>query len=373
MRVTRREELQAKHQRVVAYMKSHHLDALVLAQRPNFAWYTAGGLNHVGTADSTGVAALLITREQAVCITSNIEAPRLADEELLDLGIEVKAVPWFDETGLKTLWSSEFGRLRAACDVSLPALPGSVTRLGADFASLRWVMTEGEIERYRILAQDVAECLESACCQARPGMTECELAAQIASRALAKGIRTPVLLVAADERVRRYRHPIPTGRIVDRWAMGVLGGERHGLTVSVTRLVSFGPVDSDLLRKHEAVCRVDAAMIAATRPGRTMGEALTVAQEVYAEQGLADEWMLHHQGGLTGYVGREIRVGPACQEPIRVGQVFAWNPSIAGTKSEDTVLVSPDCNEILSLTRAWPTTKYTAQGREYPRCDIRRL
>jgi len=371
--VTRREERQIKHQRVVAYMESHGFDAVVLAQRPNFAWYTAGGLNHVGMADSTGAAALLVTRERAVCITSNIEATRLADEELADLDIEVKAAPWFDEAALRSVWSMEMGKRRAACDVPLPALPSGVFRLDADFAALRWVMTDGEIQRYRVLAQEVAGCLESVCAQARPGMTEFDLAAGIAQAALAKGIRTPVLLVAADDRVRHYRHPIPTGRILERYGMGVLGGERHGLTVSVTRLFCFGTIDSDLHRRHEAVCQVDAAMMAATGPGRTMGDVLAVAQQVYAQKGFTDEWLLHHQGGLTGYVGREIRVGPGCRTPIEASQVFAWNPSIAGTKSEDTLLVGPHRNEILSLTGAWPTRPFTVHGQQYLRCGIREL
>lgn len=371
--MTRREEHQTKHRRVVEYMESHALDAVVLAQRPNFAWYTAGGLNHVGTADSTGIAALLITRERTICLTNNIEAPRLADEELADLDIEVKAASWFDEGALKRLWLAEVGGLRTACDVPFPALPGGVCCLDTDFATLRWVMTEGEIRRYRILARDVAECLEVACGQAEPGMTEFGLAARIAQTALAKGIRTPVLLVAADDRIRHYRHPIPTGRVFERYGMGVLGGERHGLTVSVTRLFSFGPIDPELRRKHEAVCRIDAAMMAATRPGKAMGEVLAVAQEVYAQQGFTDEWTFHHQGGLTGYLGREIRVAPGCPIAIQAHQVFAWNPSIAGTKSEDTLLVGPGRNEILSLTGGWPTMPFAVQDQQYCRCCVREL
>lgn len=366
----RSDEVRLKHQRVVAYLDSHDLDAVVLSQRPNFAWYTAGGLNHVATADSVGVAGLLVTREKTVCITSNIEQPRIAEEELADLGIEVLAASWHDGAGLAALWADRIGRLRTACDAPLAPLPAQTLRLGPDFASLRWVMTEGEIERYRVLARDAAESLETACRQSRLGMSEWQLASQIAAAALERGIRTPVLLVAADDRIRQFRHPIPTGRIFSRYGMGVLGGERHGTTVSVTRLFSFGPIDADLRRRHEAVCRVDAAMIGATRPGRRMGDIVRIAQKVYAEQGFSDEWICHHQGGLTGYVGREVRVNPGESMPIETNQIFAWNPSIAGTKSEDTILVGPGKTEVLSHTGQWPTTTYEAEGRPWPRCDI---
>lgn len=368
--MTRCDEVRHKHQQVAAYLASHNLDAVVLAQRPNFAWYTAGGMNHVGTADSTGAAALLITRDRAVCITNNIEAPRLADEELGEFGIEVLVAPWHDDDSLAGLWSDKIGRSRTACDVPLPALPGHVSRLGPDFATLRWVMTEGEIGRYRAVARQAAQSLEAACCLARPGMSEWELAAKIALFALEQGIRTPVLLVAADERICRYRHPIPTGRKFERYGMAVLGGERHGLITSVTRLFRFGTIDNDLARRHQAVCRVDAEMIAATRPGQSMASVISVAQQVYAQQGFADEWSFHHQGGLTGYVGREIRVHPGTQAAVQQGQAFAWNPSIAGTKSEDTILVGQGRTEILSASGQWPTTAYEAGGQVWQRCDI---
>ena len=36
-----------------------------------------------------------------------------------------------------------------------------------------------------------------------------------------------------------------------------------------------------------------------------------------------------------GYLPRDYRVDFECQENILENQAFCWNPSIAGTKSED--------------------------------------
>jgi antitoxin VapB len=41
-------------------------------------------------------------------------------------------------------------------------------------------------------------------------------------------------------------------------------------------------------------------------------------------------------------------------QPILVGQAFAWNPSITGTKSEDTILIGRDQNEIITEMSDWP-------------------
>jgi antitoxin VapB len=37
-----------------------------------------------------------------------------------------------------------------------------------------------------------------------------------------------------------------------------------------------------------------------------------------------------------------------------MGQAYAWNPSITGTKSEDTILVSEQENEVLTEIADWP-------------------
>jgi hypothetical protein len=47
-----------------------------------------------------------------------------------------------------------------------------------------------------------------------------------------------------------------------------------------------------------------------------------------------------HQGGVTAYENREVQARLDSTHQIAVGQAFAWNPSITGTKSEDTMLLT---------------------------------
>jgi Xaa-Pro dipeptidase len=89
-------------------------------------------------------------------------------------------------------------------------------------------------------------------------------------------------------------------------------------------------------------------MITGARPGRTLGDVFSKTQSVYAETGYPDEWQLHHQGDPVGYAPREVTAIPASPEPILVGQTCAWNPSITGAKSEDTISVSGGSNEIIT-------------------------
>ena len=43
------------------------------------------------------------------------------------------------------------------------------------------------------------------------------------------------------------------------------------------------------------------------------------------------------RAALAGYEAREITATPTTDQPILMGQAFAWNPSIKGAKSEDTI------------------------------------
>lgn len=75
-----------------------------------------------------------------------------------------------------------------------------------------------------------------------------------------------------------------------------------------------------------------------------------------------DEWQLHHQGGLAGYEPREILGRPGANTVVAVNQAYAWNPSIAGVKSEDTVLVTETGHEVVTQIDGWDTQLIVVEG-----------
>ena len=114
------------------------------------------------------------------------------------------------------------------------------------------------------------------------------------------GILPLVNLVAGDYRIARFRHPLPTGKQIDRTFMVVLTGRRHGLHISLTRMVSFGPPDSELERRHRAVGAVDARYNLESRAGVSLGEVFRKGMEQYASEGFPQEWGLHHPNARVG-------------------------------------------------------------------------
>ena len=143
----------------------------------------------------------------------------------------------------------------------------------------------------------------------------------------------------------------PTEAPLGRHALIAVTAERDGLYVSMTRLVSFGPPPEELERLTAATAEIDAAFLAASRPGTTLGEVFAAGAEGYAAQGFPEEWRRHHQGGLTGYRGREVFATPGEPTPIPAAAALAWNPSIGGgAKSEDTILVTAAGAEVITRT-----------------------
>ena len=59
-------------------------------------------------------------------------------------------------------------------------------------------------------------------------------------------------------------------------------------------------------------------------------------QKLYDDAGYEGEWKMHHQGGPTGYGCREFVVIHGLDKKIHTGQTYAWNPTIQGTKCEET-------------------------------------
>ncbi len=347
-------------------MGKHGLDAVVLENQNSFAWYTGGGDNHVGIATELGVALLVIARDSDHVVTSNIEAPRIMEEEVPGLGLQLAEVPWHEPDGVRKAVERLIGSRAVASDSGFPG----TKKMTGELAELRFSLTAPEVERYRRVGRDTEESVTTVCKKLRPGMSENAIAGIVAEELYSRGVTPVVLLIAADDRTEKFRHPINTDRKVSKCVMAVSCGRRWGLIVSCTRIVHFGKLPRELRRRHDAVLKVDAALNLSTRVGREIGSLLQAGIETYAKVGFPDEWKMHHQGGPTGYTGREFRATPNEKRKVVRNQAFAWNPSIAGTKSEDTIIVTDDGIEFLSLSSDWPMVEVDYRGEVIRREDI---
>jgi Xaa-Pro aminopeptidase len=340
-------------------MKTEDLDGILINSQANFSWLT-GGRGFIGIASENSCASILVTSDAAYLLVNNIESGRLANEEVDGQLVTLKEFPWFQESEKQRLIKEIMGESRCCTDI----------QLNQQFVQIRSRLNEQEKERYRWLGLNTARAVERVCRQLREGMSEFEVAGMASRELWSLGIEPVTLLVAFDWRISSYRHPLPTDNRLAKYCMIAIGGRKWGLVASATRLASLGALDDNILKKHKAVAKIDTCFISNTRPGNSVKDIFNKAVACYSDVGYPEEWKKHHQGGLTGYAPREYRATPNIDQTVSADQAFAWNPSITGTKSEDTILVSEDKNEIITHTGEYAYIEAECEGHKLMRPDI---
>ena len=342
--------LEHRRERLSAVLDREELDAVWVAKPNSFAWLT-GGSNVVNRDDDVGVAAAGYVRgEGFAAVTNNIEAGRLADEEL-PAAFDVASTPWYESSLAAAVADATPGA--GAADFDVPGLEA------LDASRLRRPLAPADVERYRDLGRDVAAALERVAGELRPDDTEHEVAAGLRVALSARGVESPVVLVGGAERAQSYRHYTPSAAKLGCYALLTVTAEREGLYASATRTVAFDDAPEWLDDRHHAAMRVEATALEATRDaaatGGTSGDVFDAITDAYDDVGEAGEWRNHHQGGATGYAGREWIATPGSDDAVGAPMAYAYNPTVKGAKSEDTVLVTDDGVEVLTRTGEWPT------------------
>lgn len=350
-----------------------NLGGVLLNAQHNFSWLTAGGTNGIDTSREPGAGALLVRNDgKSFVLASRIELPRLLAEELHGKDFEPVEFCWEEEKASPTFLADRARALLGegmALGSDLPS-GANVRPIEATLARCRYQLTSPEIERFRQLGRDAGQAIGELARSLAPGETERQVARRAVDALAAYGIHAVVILVAADERIQKYRHPVPTERSWGKVLMIVVCARRGGLIASLTRIVCAGSVTDELRRRTIAAARVNAKILAATCPGHTGTEIYEVAARAYATEGFAGEERLHHQGGACGYRTRDWVAHPSCAERVEVNQAFAWNPSITGTKVEETCLALEDGVEIITSSPGWPSIAVQINGRNYLSPDV---
>jgi antitoxin VapB len=232
-------------------------------------------------------------------------------------------------------------------------------------ARCRYRLTPEEVERFRTLGHDAGRAMANVVTRALPGQTETAVARIIRDELAGVGIYAVVTLVAGDERIAKYRHPVPTERVWRDRVLLVACARRNGLIVSLSRIICAGRVSDDLLEITESAAAVNAALYAATSPGTKASALYAVAERAYANCGFAGEIDKHHQGGACGYRTRDWVAMPGSGEVVNMHQGFAWNPSITGTKVEESGIVTEDGFEVVTHTDDFPQIETRVDGVSY--------
>ena len=354
----RAQEAGAKLALLREYLGKHGAVAVRLRGVDWFAWITAGGSNAVLQTTDTGVAEVLVTQDEAVVLTDEIEIARLREEEI-PAGFTFHASPWA-QVELRERYVLGL----SGDGLVLSDRPhGDEQPLANGMRQRRMVLLESEQARYRQLGREAAEAMTATLRRARPEWTEYELAASGAAELWRRGIHPALVLAAGERRLPLYRHPTPTHERIGARAMLVFCARRHGLYANLTRCVSFAG-EGSAPQDQAALMDVEATGLAAVVPGKSLSAVYHAFAAAYNHADRQGAMIEHHQGGITGYLARELVATPSTATELETGMAFAFNPSFAGLKMEDTFLLGPQGLDNLTLDPQWPAV--TVQGRQRP-------
>lgn len=360
------EEIKEKERRIRVFLQEKGLQGLLLKRQANFSWLTGGGLNLVGITTEFGAASLLITATEKFVITSIIEAPRMMDEEGLEQqGFVLKSFPWTEEQE-QAIIKEIMGPGTLGSDAPFP----EARVMTGEIARLRYTLTPEEIERYLWLGETVSYGLERTLMETQRGEKESEVVGRLCLQLWKDRIDPITLMSAADERISLFRHPIPTEKRIDKILMVSVNARKGGLIVSLTRFVHFGKIPEELRTKYMHNVFLDCLFMARTRPGILAREVLQQGIKAYEQMGYPEEWKRHHQGGSIGYTGRDYRTSFSTPDIIQENQAFTWNPSLTGTKSEDTILARSDGPLMVTKPMIFPTLSMEFEGKPFIRPDM---
>jgi Xaa-Pro aminopeptidase len=223
---------------------------------------------------------------------------------------------------------------------------------------LRAVKDANELDALRQAIRLTDEALAAGLAQARPGMTERELAWLIESTMRTHGapaLAFDIIVASGPNGARPHARAtdavLPAGQpiVID------MGAKVGGYCGDLTRTVCLGrPDDPDRFWEvYNAVLRAQQAAEAAVRPGLTGKEIDAVARDLIAEAGFG-EFFGHGLGHGVGLAVHELpRFSRFFTAPLVAGNVVTVEPGIylpgwGGVRIEDVVLVTENGVEVLT-------------------------
>jgi antitoxin VapB len=336
-------------------MKAKGLDAFVLRRNPNLAWAIAGRV-HVPTTIDMACFDLVVTQDSATAITNVVEAPRLIAEELPS-EVAVKVVKWTE--GRDSLLPTG---AKVGCDQ-----PGADRiDLGVEVEMIRASLIESDLARFQEICVDAAVALGNAMKQVESSDREIDVAGLITHSLWQADLEIAFLGVAGQDRVHKFRHPLPTDAVVGNRVSASICAKRKGLIASITRIVAFGEVTDQMVSDYTSIYKVEAALLDATVVGAAFSDPINAAIAAYSINGFdGDEWSKHHQGGPTGFLPRDWPANQTSSRLIAHNQPIAWNPTGKGWKAEDTIVATNSGVKMLTVDPEWPTFQVNGRTRAF--------
>jgi len=354
-------EYKEKQRRVREFFENTGYEALIIGRRDNFAWYTCGGDNRVITTTERGFTVLVITQDKTYCVAHLMDGPRVFDEELQGLEIEPMFLKWYEATLEEKAVQLTKGK-KVISDIPVDmaeCLPEKIY-------SMHYPLTEKEIEKCGWIGEKVEEIVCKVADEIKPGITEYDIQAMMLQEFGRYDIIVDNLLVGSDERILKYRHPVPTDKKVERFVLLHPAVKKRGLHANITRMLYLGDkVPDDIQKKYDIANMLEAAAVSMCIPGGKFSTIFDTRKKLLKQYGFEDEWERHFTGGPTGY---QLCDACICNDPeaiVSPNQTYDWFITLPGVKVEELSVNTSKGWDILSVTGKWPVKEYSYDSQTF--------
>jgi Xaa-Pro dipeptidase len=359
----RRADIDIKQAQIAWLLEQVESEGALLLAPAHVAWFTAG-MNVRGLIADSERPAIYTNGRQRWLLCSNVDTQRLFDEELDQLGFQLKEWTW--ESGRPDLLMNVTTGRKVCCDRPLPNMPQTSERL----RPLLRVLTNYEQDEYRSLGRLVAHAVEATARNLTRNSTEEEVAGQLGHRILHRGAEPVAISITADGRGAKYRRAGASAAQVKSYCVLQATAQRGGLYATASRTVAFGTIPEDLAKSHDLSLRIAAIYRSFSRPEETTSGLRRAAQPVLAGTEYEYDDRFAQPGyGAGRFLAEELRRGGQ-EERFALGQAIVWQPRIGPASVVDTVIVQADGGESVTPPTDWPFKRVLIRGKTQDVPDV---
>ncbi|MDP2892192.1 MAG: Xaa-Pro peptidase family protein [Bacillota bacterium] len=227
------------------------------------------------------------------------------------------------------------------------AFPGVELRaLGSAVEQLRMRKYEDEVEWLRKAAAMTDEAFAHILGVIKPGVSECDIAAEIEYHFRKRGSRASFEPVAAGGPNSAICHAQPSLRKLQHGDMVLMdfGCEVEGYLSDMTRTVSIGRPSDEMKKIYSLVLEAQSAALAALSAGKKAADVDAAARGRIAKAGYGDKFghSLGHGVGLE--IHEDPRLSPVSEDVLDEGMAVTIEPGIyieglGGVRIEDLCIV----------------------------------
>ncbi len=359
----RRTDIDAKQDQIARVLEAMDVEAALLLVPSHVSWFTSG-MNVRGLLADSERPGIYTNGRQRWLLCSNVDTHRLFDEELDQLGFQLKEWSW--ETGRAELLMNVTTGRKVTSDRPFPNMPQISERL----RPLLRVLSPFEQDAYRELGKIVAHAVEATARNFSFGQSEEELAGQVGHRLLHRGVEATAISITAENRGERFRRAGYTGSLVHHTCTIQATGQKDGLFATASRSVSLEAPPDDFRIAFEAAVKLAAVFRSTSRVGESMGTAKDSGALLVANTPFEFDWRLSQPGyGAGRFPAEELRRA-AQYEPFSLGQAVVLQARTGPCSVVDTVLITDDGPEIITPANGWPFKRVSVLGQPFDIPDL---